>query len=159
MYFVLYQMENVLHSIFTKIYILFYLGFIFGKTCILFYLRFIFRQVKCFLFYLGYLLIKYRNYFLYLILTFRSLIQTLQLPYNCFSYIFFLDFVLYHSLKVLRIFCMLRVGPGAVEAGVQLHTHFFAPSFGKQSSFVWQNLGLLNKLHTHIFVPSTVPGQ
>ena len=41
-----------------------------------------------------------------------------------------------------------------VEAGVQgvqLHTHFLAPFFGKQSSFVWKNLGLLDKLHTHIY--------
>ena len=52
------------------------------------------------------------------------------------------------------------VNSGAVEAsvqGVQLHTHFLAPSFGKQSSFVWKNLGLLNKLHTHILLPSTAP--
>ena len=41
--------------------------------------------------------------------------------------------------------------PGAAELGVQLHTHFLASSFGKQSSFVWKNLGLLDKLHTHIY--------
>ena len=62
-------------------------------------------------------------------------------------------------MPILHTRLLRHCNTGAVEVGVQgvqLHTHFLAPSFDEQSSFVWKNLGLLN-LHTHILVPSTAP--
>ena len=45
----------------------------------------------------------------------------------------------------------------AMEAGVQLHTHFLAHSLAKKPSLVYKNSDLLNKLHTHIFMASDAP--